>query len=408
MRPAARLPSLLVPFLLLSCAPSSTELGENQRPSWSADEALQLAAEPSLVIGTQVGEPYQLARVAGGARLMDGRIVIADGGSGTLRFYDSTGTFLSMVGGAGEGPGEFRLLMSFFALPGDTLVAGSIIGDGEMSYFTGSGEYLQRIMLQGERTGPTPEMPMVLAPLDGTGTRLIGVIPMVSPYQNGERWIDSFPVKIVDAKNAELHSLGTAASMEAVMHEGRPNKPWFSATAAFASDGRHIYLGFGSEYAIRVYSATGVLERVIQRAWTPTEVTQQDIDTFVEEWGKRWIRSTGAEAETERAELRKGPYATTVPAFSQLIADRVGRLWVREARLGDAAVAGALDRTPFGATNWSLFDPKGVWLGEVAMPERFWPTDIGADYVLGIARDEDDVSTVVMYRLGRAVEVGRK
>ena len=48
------------------------------------------------------------------------------------------------------------------------------------------------------------------------------------------------------------------------------------------------------------------------------------------------------------------------------------------------------------------------WLGDVTMPARFSPTDIGADYVLGIARDEDLTPTVARYRLGTQRAGGAK
>ena len=68
---------------------------ENAQPAWSASDALTLSAAPSLVIGNRVGEAYEFSRVAGTARLSDGRIVIADGGSLQLRFYDASGSFLN-------------------------------------------------------------------------------------------------------------------------------------------------------------------------------------------------------------------------------------------------------------------------------------------------------------------------
>ena len=46
-----------------------------------------------------------------------------------------------------------------------------------------------------------------------------------------------------------------------------------------------------------------------------------------------------------------------------------------------------------------LPDAAGRWLCDVTMPARFAPKEIGADYVLGVARDDDNVEAVVMYRL---------
>ena len=118
-------------------------------------------------------------------------------------------------------------------------------------------------------------------------------------------------------------------------------------TGCLLTDGASFSVGYGGEYSIRVYSAAGKLIRVVRRQWTAVPVSQRDIDAYVTEWAKRWIRATGPEAERQRQDLRNDPYATEVPAFlSQLIADGAGRLWVREAHLADAPRAGNLSTSP--------------------------------------------------------------
>lgn len=50
---------------------------------------------------------------------------------------------------------------------------------------------------------------------------------------------------------------------------------------------------------------------------------------------------------------------------------------------------------------WTVFDPEGRQLGTPQLPPRFRFTDVGADYVLGVAQDDLDVQQVQMYRLDR-------
>ena len=390
--------TLLVLSLAISNAlAQEPRIVENPRPTWKPDEALRLAPTPTLVVGTQAGEIYEFYRVAGAARLTDGRIVVADGGSLSLRFFDSTGSFIESVGGRGEGPGEFQAMTFFSVVQGDTLVAGHFMR--ELSYFTGTGQYLER------RVSPNPpmriatELRVTVATLDGSGTRAIAAMPIEPKRGTGNRWVDSVPVTIVNGRNVEVRALGMLPGMELAMDDGDPRQPRFGATATFASDGKLLYIGLGAEYAIRVYTQQGRLSHIIRRAWTPVRVTKADIDAYVTEWGKRWIRATGAEAEAQRSSMREDPYAATVPAFSQFIADRVGRLWVREAHLADAPGAGALNTTPLVPSIWSVFDPAGRWLGDVTMPARFQPRDIGADYVLGTVMDEDGVESIALHRL---------
>lgn len=393
------LPRFILSVLLCSSASAQApRVIDNPRPIWKAGEAVVLSSAPTLVIGDEGGPNFEFLRIRGAARLDDGRIVVVDASSLTLRFFDASGRYLKSAGGKGGGPGEFEQLDSFWRLPGDTLVAGSMM-PGDLSYFTGDGKYLRRLPKTLPPGAAASGLPVTLAPLDGKGMRVSGTMAMRGPNAAGRRSVDSFPVAIVDAGHVETRRLGTLPSMALAMDQGQPRTPWFGAVATYAADAKHFYFGFGSAYAINVYTRAGALSHIIRRAWTPRKVTKSDIDSYVVEWGKRWIKSTGAAAEAERADLRNDPYAATVPAFSQFLVDRPGRLWVREAKLADAPGAGQLNTTPLVPSTWSVFDPAGRWLGDVTMPARFLPRDIGADYVLGTAIDADGVETVVSYRL---------
>ena len=172
-----------------------------------------------------------------------------------------------------------------------------------------------------------------------------------------------------------------------------------SPIAVFTGSADRFFAGFGDRYAIRVYSATGTLQSIIRRAWTPTPVTAAEWERWVVEWSKLWVEETGAEREKAIQKVRASPYAETLPAFSQLLVDRTGKLWVREAHWQDAIAAGSLTDPPAVESVWSVFDAGGVWLGDVKMPAGFQPYDIGADYVAGKAR-LNDVNQVVIYSLG--------
>jgi 6-bladed beta-propeller len=276
---------LLLPFMSTPDAQAQAPPAiENSRRVWKPAEVLRLAPTPALVIGIQGGPMYEFDRVAGSARLHDGRIVVADGGSSSLRFFDSTGIFLKSVGGRGAGPGEFQSLGFFSVMQGDTLVAGAITG--ELSYFTGTGQYLQR---RGSMNPPLQiakaGMPIAPASLDGSGTRAVGAISRPSPRGGASRWVDSFPVAIVDASNTEVRRLGTLPSMELAMSSNGPRQTWFGANATFASDGKLFDIGFGSEYAIRAYTPAGNLIRIIRRR--PIGVNRASLCMFAEpssEW----------------------------------------------------------------------------------------------------------------------------
>lgn len=399
----------VVPFVLLAVAsqPAAAQatrdsagirIVENDRPAWSATEVPVLAATPTLVIGDRPEPDYVLSRVAGAARLSDGRIVVADGGSLQLRFFDSAGVFISSVGGRGEGPGEFEQLADLWIVAGDTIVALSM--PATATFFDPRGGFLRRVNAW-RRTGISDGIKLIVAVLGDQS--LVVASPRPSRRPTGARWIDSMPLVAVGRDTTVRVRLGTFPSMLMVMHEDTPRPPWFGPTAVVAAGGGSLFVGYGGEYSIRVIASTGRVERIIHRRWTPTRVTRADIDEYVTEWAKRWIKATGPQAERQKRDLRDDPYASEVPAYSQFMVDRAGRLWVREAHLADAPAGGQLTTVPLVPSVWSVFDRAGRWLGDVTMPARFIPTDIGPDWVLGIAYDSDGVQTVVQYPYGTGV-----
>jgi len=178
-----------------------------------------------------------------------------------------------------------------------------------------------------------------------------------------------------------------------------PSPMDFGPQASYASSGRAFYWGFPAEYAIRVYGADWKLERIIRRAWTPRRLTGIEIDAYVDGWMQMWSNKTAAEREAERREMRRQAYPDSLPAYSAILAAPTGEIWVREPDLTGAPGCWCLAGLPTVPSKWSVFDAGGRWLGDVAMPARFVPLEIGPDYVLGRSRDADGVSHAVMYRL---------
>ena len=370
---------------------------DNAQPLWTAATTLRLSAAPTVVIGNQGGEAYELAQVGGAIRLADGTIVVADGITRQLRFFDATGRHLQSVGGRGQGPGEFRELRTIRTLAGDTIAAGD--GLRSYSFFTSSGTFVRAGSPPPMPGGPVGGIPIQLAVLDNQST-VTTRIRNPTPRPGSTRWIDSIPLTIVDRAATQTIALGTHPYSPIEMHNGTPYLVRFNDGTQVTTDGKAIFVGYGDSYAIRAYSAAGRLERIIRRRWIPTRVTSAEIDRYAEAWGRRWIRATGAEYDRELREFRAVPFAELVPAFSQLIADRTGRLWVREARIADASATGALGMMPSVPSTWNVFDAEGRWLGNVTTPAGFQVHEFGADYVLGVARGTDGVEMVVMYSLG--------
>jgi hypothetical protein len=110
---------LLVCFLPAGCGDGPSGAGRDPGP-----EVWSLGPEPLLTIGRMDGDPaYVLSDVRDVGLFPDGRIVVADGGTQTLRLFDVDGAFLRRMGGAGQGPGEFAYLSGVGIAAPDTILA---------------------------------------------------------------------------------------------------------------------------------------------------------------------------------------------------------------------------------------------------------------------------------------------
>ena len=102
--------------------------------------------------------------------------------------------------------------------------------------------------------------------------------------------------------------------------------------------------------------------------------------------------------------LERTVYADRMPSFGNLIVDRSGNLWVQ--RFDHRSVfftpGPARTQTMSVPSTWDVMDQNGRWLTTVELPSRFTPVEIGADYVAGLARDEDEIEQVRVYRLRKS------
>jgi hypothetical protein len=99
--------------------------------------------------------------------------------------------------------------------------------------------------------------------------------------------------------------------------------------------------------------------------------------------------------------IEKAVYADRMPSFGDLIVDRAGNLWVErfDYRSVFFTPGPARTQTMTVASKWDVIDQNGRWTTTVDLPARFTPVEIGADYVAGLARDEDEIEQVHVYRL---------
>lgn len=365
-------------------------IATSTEPSWDPAEAWTVAPTPRVRIGVVDGPPhYQLFRVHGVAVLSDDRIVIANGGTNELRFYEPNGQFQHAVGRSGQGPGEFRRLQGVWRVGGDTLIAADRRGN-RISVFNSGGQFIRSYRLQLSESGANPFE--------------IGVMEDHSVIARHHRWVGGgrpgFEGVSLDSSRYTRHGrngetlaiLGDqpSATMFWTMVDGRSffDPVPFSPEPSVAVGKERIAFSVGDSYEIRIVDGDAQLTTIFRRIADPVPVRDTDLAAY-----RRRRESSNVDPDERAAFARffsAVPTPSHQPYLRRTIFDSADHLWVQ---------AYAADRE--AATPWAVFTPNGRWLGEVTLPAGLMPFVITRSAIYGLQRDELDVEQVVVHDIVR-------
>ena len=380
---------------------------ENPSPPEGSRLGWQIGSEPTVSIGERDGdEAYMLYFPSSFFRFPDGMIVVANRGTEEVRVFDGLGTHLTTFGGEGDGPSEFVSLMDVAPWPGDSILAWDSRDYG-ISIFDADGNYGRTFFLHSgadhPRNGPRP----VAARLDGT-------ILSVDEQSYGAHGIDpaspvtadSARVEIWDGVGERLADIGNQRDEEVsfVTHPGGRGGEYvtdaYSGEFVVATWGDFVVAGPNKPYEIRAFRTDGALARIVRLEHEPRSPTEADQQIYVDgvTGGSNNEPRTGPPIPVELLDLRRQffesvPLAEHFPAFSAVLGDDTGHLWVREYDYPQEEGTAPL---------WTVFDPNGRVLGYVETPEGLRIQRIGEDYVMGRIEDELGVEYVQVWPLERS------
>ena len=376
------------------------EIVENPRPAHGTRLGW-VAPEPSLNIGTREGDaPYLLFRVRDAMRLPDGRFVVADQGSSELRVFDASGVHTATWSREGEGPGEFTQLDGIAPWPGDSLLAWNARPPG-FTVFDLRGNVGRTFAL------PRADRVTFAAPLGFGGILVFGE---GSETGSGSVNTEFAEYEIRNGKGDRTATLGvfpgsqyySASMLGTVVTMLLP----FSPSIAAASWGELVVVAPNRGYEIRAFGSDGTLRRIVRRDHTPIYPTPAYREAFFREFlRERGFSPEVASSEEEALEqvrqtMGEVPLPETLPAFATVLTDAIDHLWVREFRILDGEFEIPGQETSAGPV-WTVFDPVGHVLGFVETPPGLRIYEIGADYLLGHATDEDGIEYVRLWPLER-------
>ena len=389
---ATRLP-LAMKLLLFAPVLATTSCGgDTGSGSSDALASWTLSEEPIVVVGgADEREGYLLHQVIGATRLGDGRIVIANGSTLQLRYYDPQGNHLFDAGGEGEGPGEFQTLDHFIRLPGDSVLALS------------RARQLVRFGPDGRYAGSSPYEP---SPCQGCMCHDGFLVPdgslllVFSLYAGGMQFRDCpipselRPTAVIgrfDPATGVLDSIAELPGAElSYPVEGRMFAYPGNLVHGIAPD--RVYLGDTESDVILEMSFRGDTIATLPVPFDPAPVS--------------------ADARQQPDEPESGwtyTYPDHYPRYARLVAAPGERVWVmayphaREPMLihGYLMSPTLFRRFEDGGALWRVVGRDGVSVAELRTPEGFFLLEVGAGYILGTHKDEFERESVQLYRLMR-------
>lgn len=411
MRSTPRRPLIaLGSLLLVHCTPAEAPRGAQRTDSAGvaivhydalpdpSGSRITLSEDPVVTIGGAGAAPeHEFSQIAGVVRLSDGRIVVGDGGSGELRYFDDQGNLLGKSGGPGQGPGEFRRLSFIGRLADDSILTGDA-GLGRFQVFDPQGRYARGMsptevgggvwrvnpvgvtasgqILATQYTPPTagnekPERaPHPLLLLDATWTRWDTLVVLRGPGQL-------------------IRATERGFTMEGVTYGGQSD----------ASVGEEVVAAVDTDVLGAQVFRGGKLVVVLRVAQASVPVTPDLLARYAEEAMSLWPAGMTDESRNAfRQRVMTGPHGAILPLVVSVEVDAIGRVWLNRGRLPGEP-----------RESFAMFSPDGEWLAEISMPPGLdrgttgsdGPgMDIGRDYLLGVWRDELGVETVRMYTVG--------
>ncbi len=335
-------------------------------PVWDSATAWRL--EEVLRIGTVDGpEPETFGAISAVGADEHGDIYVLEGMAQEIRVFAPDGTYRRSFGSRGAGPGEFA---GAFGLVWDD--RGRLwvpdARNGKYVVFDSRGDF------ETEYRRPLGPIFPFLGTFDESG-RLLDV-----SANAGRRQLDFVPVSF--SVEPPAFDQWPAVTLRTYTGPLPRSVALLRPRVTLALDRRgFVWFGTTDEYRIYKRTLTGDTVMIIEGTAEAVALSESERETI--------------EADLAEFPVQLDPelIPTHKPAFNRFVLDPDGYLFVN--------VPGAEDQL---GRLIDVFDPEGRYLGRMTSPVRLdWmvPPPITRDHLLGVARDESDVSYVVRLRIVR-------
>jgi hypothetical protein len=347
-----------------------------------------LGNEPLYRVGA-AGSGRIFERIADAAILADGRVVVADiGGTQELVVLGRDGSLEHVLGGRGEGPGEFTDLNHVAAGPGGRVLAqeswGAItVFEADSVVHTRSARAPDQVMLLGG-----DDRRIFLGPPFGM------VIGRLYP----EAW-RRVPLVVLDVATERADTVGEVDWDQSLNFHGRDP---FAASGFAVWVGERFVVGRGDVPELRWLDSTGRVQRIVR--WSDPPAPADSVYGAYEDYRREQYRTRGMDNARIEGTLERPrqQHQGTLPYFDGMFAGPGGSV------LLDGFVRTGYAEPPVAGRRMFVFGADGRSRGVIRLPTEggFTPLAFSDDRVVGRAVDDLGTPLLVVYSIRPAGQGG--
>ena len=356
----------------------------NAQATWTLD--------PVLTLGSWDGE-VTFGGITGIAVRPSGEILVLDRMESVVFVFDESGNKVDEIGRRGAGPGELsNLVVGAFLTESGMLVVPDL-GNSRVSFFHPDNSYSHSFPIDRMAGFST----MIWAP-QGGDLILKQVLPLPSIPglpTNGP----SGPGIVAVGHDGTEHGMVTALEVESVTEMGADgkirNRVFFNLPVWTTTSGGHLVVGMSGTYRLEVRDSEGTLIGEITREVGRKPVTGRIRARYTDRLTEQFANLP----PSARDLIGEPIFADSLPLLDGVMRGPNGTIMIARGQglVDDYAPRGSDLLAESPAAVYDVLQLDGDFLGVMQFPPRFRPMAALGNHVYGVARDELDVETVVVY-----------